>query len=101
MYRKMIAATILGLGLMTLPLSAAMKCGAGKCGAAMTGSKEMKMPPCDSDECVNIDCEQHKEGKTPHNCKECSCGAKKEDAGDKKAAMKCGGSMKCGAGKCA
>jgi len=100
MYKKMLLATVIGLGLMTLSLNAAeMKCGAGKCGS-MSG-KEAKLPGCESDECVSIDCQVKKDAATPHSCKECSCGEKKASGNDSvQATMKCGGSMKCGAGKC-
>jgi uncharacterized low-complexity protein len=77
----------------------AMKCGPGKCGAAMMGTstklvakkKNVLENMADDDE--RRDCVE--KAKTTQEVQECI-----GDEDTKSTTMKCGGGMKCGAGKC-
>jgi hypothetical protein len=81
--------TVIGLGFMSLPLQAkGMKCGAGKCGASMNVASEgMKAKSCGH--CDNPDCTHKEDPSRPCDCNH-----------DAESGMKCGGTMKCGKGKC-
>lgn len=87
--KKKVMALIAVIGLAMVPLQAEqMKCGAGKCGAAM--QKDMKGSACHCEgNCDHENCAHMKDASKP-----CDCNSKKP------AKIKCGGGMKCGAGKC-
>lgn len=85
----MLAVAVAVIGLAFMPLQAEqLKCGAGKCG----GATKVKAANCSCEDCDNPKCAHKLDPSKP-----CDCDHGK---GDGKGTMKCGGAMKCGAGKC-